>query len=64
MDHERFQVAFIGGVFAAGELVTQPLTEQVMKHASKAFIDNPSFSPTVAAGRMAQDNLQRLPVAV
>jgi len=64
MDHERFQVAFIGGVFAAGELVTQPLVEQVMKHASKAFIDNPSFSPTVAAGRMAQDNLQRLPVAV
>jgi N-acetylglucosamine kinase-like BadF-type ATPase len=64
MDHERFQVAFIGGVFAAGELVTQPLIEQVMKHASKAFIDNPSFSPTVAAARMAQDNLQRLPVAV
>ena len=64
MDHERFQVAFIGGVFAAGELVTQPLIEQVTKHASKAFIDNPSFSPTVAAGRMAQDNLQRLPVAV
>jgi N-acetylglucosamine kinase-like BadF-type ATPase len=64
LDHERFQVAFIGGVFAAGELVTQPLIEQVMKHATKAFIDNPSFSPTVAAGRMAQDNLERLPVAV
>ncbi|HEX3083244.1 MAG TPA: BadF/BadG/BcrA/BcrD ATPase family protein [Pyrinomonadaceae bacterium] len=64
LDHERFQVAFIGGVFAAGELVTQPLTEEVMKHATKAFIDNPSFSPTVAAGRMAQENLQRLPVAV
>jgi N-acetylglucosamine kinase-like BadF-type ATPase len=64
MDHERFQVAFIGGVFAAGELVTQPLIEQVMKQASKAFIDNPSFSPTVAAGRMAQHNLERLPVAV
>jgi N-acetylglucosamine kinase-like BadF-type ATPase len=64
MDHERFQVAFIGGVFSAGELVTQPLIEQVMKHSGKAFIDNPSFSPTVAAGRMVQDNLQRLPVAV
>jgi hypothetical protein len=64
MDHERFQVAFIGGVFAAGELITQPLIEQVMKHSAKAFIDNPSFSPTVAAGRMAQENLQRLPVAV
>jgi hypothetical protein len=64
MDQERFQVAFVGGVFAAGDLVTQPLVAQVMKHSTKAFIDNPSFSPTIAAGRMAQENLQRLPVAV
>jgi N-acetylglucosamine kinase-like BadF-type ATPase len=64
MEQERFQVAFIGGVFAAGELVTAPLREQLTKHAKKAFIDNPSFSPTIAAARMAQDNLQRLPVAV
>jgi N-acetylglucosamine kinase-like BadF-type ATPase len=64
MDNERFQVAFIGGVFAAGELVTQTLREQLMKHATKAFVENPSFSPTVAAARMAQENLQRLPVAV
>jgi len=64
MDNERFQVAFIGGVFAAGELVTQTLREQLMKHATKAFVENPSFSPTVADARMAQENLQRLPVAV
>jgi N-acetylglucosamine kinase-like BadF-type ATPase len=64
MEQERFQVAFIGGVFAAGELVTEPLRELLTKHAKKAFIDNPSFSPTIAAARMAQDNLQRLPVAV
>src|ERR1051326_2485966 len=64
MDQERFQVAFIGGVFAAGELVTDALRAQLVKHAPKAFVDNPSFSPTVAAGRMAQENLQRLPVAV
>ena len=64
MEQERFQVAFIGGVFAAAELVTEPLREQLAKHAKKAFIDNPSFSPTIAAARMAQDNLQRLPVAV
>ena len=64
MDHERFQVAFIGGVFSAGELVTKTLREQLMKQAPKAFIDNPSFSPTIAAGRMAQENLQRLAVAV
>lgn len=64
MDQERFQVAFIGGVFSAGELVTQALREQLAKHAPKAFIDNPSFTPTIAAGRMAQENLQRLAVAV
>jgi N-acetylglucosamine kinase-like BadF-type ATPase len=64
MEQERFQVAFIGGVFAAGELVTQALREQLLKQAPKAFIDNPSFSPTIAAGRMAQENLQRLAVAV
>jgi len=64
MEQERFQVAFIGGVFSAGELVTQALREQLMKHAPKAFIDNPSFSPTIAAARMAQENLQRLAVAV
>ena len=64
MDQERFQVVFVGGVFAAGELVTFALREQLKKHAPKAFIDNPSFSPTIAAGRMAQENLQRLAVAV
>ncbi len=64
MEHERFQVAFVGGVFAAGELVTEPLREQIKRHAKSAFIDNPSFSPTIAAARMAQENLQRLPLAV
>ena len=64
MEQERFQVAFVGGVFAAGELMVAPLREQVMRVASKAFIGEPSFSPTVAAGRMAQEQLHRLPVAV
>jgi N-acetylglucosamine kinase-like BadF-type ATPase len=64
MEQERFQVAFVGGVFTAGELVTEPLREQLMRVAKRAFIDNPSFSPTVAAARMAQENLHRLPVAV
>jgi len=63
MEQDRFQIAFIGGVFAAGEFVTAPLREQIMRVAKRAFIANPSFSPTVAAGRMAQEHL-RLPVAV
>jgi N-acetylglucosamine kinase-like BadF-type ATPase len=64
MEQERFQVAFVGGVFAADELVIAPIREQLMRVARKAFIANPSFSPTVAAGRMAQEHLDRLPVAV
>jgi N-acetylglucosamine kinase-like BadF-type ATPase len=64
MEPDRFQVAFVGGVFAAGELIVAPLREQVMRVARKAFIGQPSFSPTVAAGRMAQEHLHRLPVAV
>jgi N-acetylglucosamine kinase-like BadF-type ATPase len=64
MEQDRFQVAFVGGVFAAGELIVAPLREQVMRVARKAFIGQPIFSPTVAAGRMAQEYLHRLPVAV
>lgn len=64
MEPDRFQVAFVGGVFGAGELIIAPLREQVMRVARKAFIDQPIFSPTVAAGRMAQEHLHRLPVAV
>jgi N-acetylglucosamine kinase-like BadF-type ATPase len=63
MEQERFQITFLGGVFSAGEMVTAPLREQIARAARKAFIANPSFSPTVAAGRMAQEHL-RLPVAV
>src|SRR5207253_10605398 len=60
---DRFQVTFVGGVFAAGELVISPLSEHIVRVAKRACIANPSFSPTVAAGRMAQEHL-RLPVAV
>jgi N-acetylglucosamine kinase-like BadF-type ATPase len=64
MEQERFQVAFVGGVFSAGELVIAPLREDIARAARKAFIAPPNFSPTVAAGRLAQEQLHRLPVAV
>jgi N-acetylglucosamine kinase-like BadF-type ATPase len=64
MEHERFQVAFVGGVFAAGEFVIAPLREDLAQIAKKAFIAPPNFSPTVAAGRLAQEHLHGLPVAV
>ncbi len=64
MEQERFQVAFVGGVFAAGEFVIAPLREEIARVAKKAFIAAPRFSPTVAAGRLAQEHLHGLPVAV
>jgi N-acetylglucosamine kinase-like BadF-type ATPase len=64
MEQERFQVAFVGGVFAAGEFVIVPLREEIARVARKAFIAAPRFSPTVAAGRLAQEHLHGLPVAV
>jgi N-acetylglucosamine kinase-like BadF-type ATPase len=64
MEQERFQVAFVGGVFSAGELVIAPLREDLARTARKAFIAPPLFSPTVAAGRLAQEHLHGLPVAV
>jgi len=64
LEPERFQVAFVGGVFAAGELVIAPLREDLTRVARKAFIAPPHYSPTVAAGRLAQEQLQGLPVAV
>lgn len=64
MEGGRFQVAFVGGVFTAGELVIAPLRREIIRVAKKAFIAEPSFSPTIAAARMAQEQLHRLPVAV
>jgi N-acetylglucosamine kinase-like BadF-type ATPase len=64
MEGERFQISFVGGVFSAGELVIAPLREEIARVARKAFIAEPQFSPTFAAGRMAQEQLHRLPLAV
>jgi len=64
MEQDPFQVAFIGGVFAAGEFVIGPLREEINRVAKRAFIAEPRFSPTVAAARMVQEHRRRLPVAV
>jgi hypothetical protein len=44
--------------------VIAPLREELARVAKKAFIAAPHFSPTVAAGRLAQEHLHGLPVAV
>src|SRR5262249_15989805 len=54
MERERFQVAYVGGVFVAGELVLAPLREQVRAVAPHAYLAPPLFPPAIAAARMAR----------
>jgi N-acetylglucosamine kinase-like BadF-type ATPase len=64
MARERFQVAYVGGVFAAGDLLLDPLRAEIARAAPKAYIAPPHLSPAIAAARMAHGQLQRMPVAV
>lgn len=53
MKHETFRVAYVGGVFAAGEMVMQPLREAVKRAAPHATIAPPMYPPAIAAARWA-----------
>jgi N-acetylglucosamine kinase-like BadF-type ATPase len=64
MERERFQVAYVGGVFAADDLLLDPLKEEVRRVAPNAYFAPPQLTPVVAAARMAREHLQKLPVAV
>lgn len=58
MERERFQIAYVGGVFAAGALILDPLGEDVAAVAPRAFIAPPLLAPAEAAARMAGEQLQ------
>lgn len=64
MTRDTFQVAYVGGVFKASELVLVPLRQEVSSVAPKAFFGPPQLSPAVAAARMAQEHLRDFAVAV
>lgn len=63
MERERFQVACVGGVFKAGELVLEPLRETLERTAPRAFLAPPHHPPAVAAALMARAQLPRLALA-
>lgn len=56
MEQEKFQVAYVGGVFAAGELVLKTLREEVERVAAKAYLAPPRFVPAVGAARLAREH--------
>jgi N-acetylglucosamine kinase-like BadF-type ATPase len=65
LEHETFQVAYVGGVFkAAGELVLSSMREAVKPVAPRAYFAPPRFSPAVAAARMARAHLNHIALAV
>jgi N-acetylglucosamine kinase-like BadF-type ATPase len=64
MERERFQVAYVGGVFGAGDLVLEPLRAEVHRVAPKAYLAPPLYPPAVAAARMAREHLNRIALAV
>ena len=58
MERERFQVAYVGGVFAAGALILEPLSEELARVAPRAFVAPPVLPPAEAAARMASEQSQ------
>lgn len=61
---ERFRVGYVGGVFAAGELILAPLREELSAFAPRAELVAPALAPAEAAASMARKLLtaDRVPV--
>jgi len=60
MERERFQVAYVGGVFRAGDLILAPLREVINAVARQAYLAPPHTPPAIAAAHMARAQLERL----
>jgi N-acetylglucosamine kinase-like BadF-type ATPase len=63
IERESFQVAYVGGVFSAAELVLAPLRAGVKRVAPHAFLAPPQLSPAAAAAAMAREQIRRLALA-
>lgn len=58
MQREPFAVGYVGGVFAAGELILQPLREELLAVAPRAQLVQPALAPAEAAARMAGEHVR------
>ncbi len=54
MEHDAFQIAYVGGVFEAGELILGPLREAIREVVPKAEIAPPIDPPVIGAVKMAK----------
>ena len=64
MERAHFQVAYVGGVFAAGELVLDTLRREIHQVAPNAYLAPPRYAPAVAAARMAREHINHIALAV
>ena len=65
MEHDRFQIAYVGGVFrSAGDLMLNTLRAEVKRVAPRAYFEPPHFAPAVAAARMARERINHIALAV
>ncbi len=54
MERDEFQVAYVGGVFEAGDLILTPLREEIQRFAPNAEIAPPIDPPVIGAAKMAK----------
>ncbi|NDD65572.1 MAG: hypothetical protein EBZ36_16590 [Acidobacteria bacterium] len=54
MENESFRVACVGGVFEAGDLIIDPLREEIRRTARHALVAAPLESPMIGAARLAR----------
>ncbi len=53
MQAEQFRVAYVGGVFEAGELILAPLRESIALVAPDAYLAPPLYAPVIGAVKLA-----------
>ena len=56
MRDDAFRIGYVGGVFSAGDLILQPLRENIAAFAPHAVLAPPLHKPAVGAAQMAMAN--------
>lgn len=61
---EALRVAYVGGVFAAGRLVLDPLETELASIHARVHLASPAMTPALAAAVMAREQLAELALAM
>lgn len=63
MQREKFQVAYVGSIFSAGEIMMNPLRAEITRVAPAAFLAQPKYPPALAAALLALKERPQLALA-